>query len=74
MRGEGVVVMECAVAFEVVELAQEVPGLHAVVAGGEAGPTGLHLDGQLLKFILEVVEVCLFIAVLYHLRVCWPVG
>ena len=44
LRGEGVVVAECAVAFEVAELAREFPGLHAVAASGEVGPTGLHPD------------------------------
>ena len=44
MRGERVVVVECAVALEVAELAREVPGLHTVVAGCEAGPTSLHPD------------------------------
>ena len=44
MRGEGMVVTECAAALEVAELAREVPGLHAVAAGGEAGPAGLHPD------------------------------
>ena len=45
LGNEGVIVAECAVALEVVELSGEVPGFHVVAAGGEVGPTGLHPDG-----------------------------
>ena len=62
--------MEAAVALKVVKLARKVPGLHAVVTCCKAGPACLQPDGQLLEFVLEVMEVCLLAAVLYHFSIC----
>ena len=69
-----VVIVDATAALKVAELAGEVLGLHAVVAHSEARPSGLQLDGQLFKLMLEVAEVHLFVAVSYHLRVHCPAG
>ena len=74
LGGEGMVVTKGTASLEVAKLAWEVPGFHAVAAGGQAGPTGLHPDGQLFELILEVAEGHFLLAVSYHLRVRWPVG
>ena len=45
LGGKGMVVAKGAASLKVAELAWEVPGFHAVAAGGKAGPTCFHPDG-----------------------------
>ena len=73
MWGTGVVAVG-AVALEVAELAGEVPGLHAMVAPGEAGSGGLQLGGDEVEVMLEVTNLGLFLAVSYDLSIRCPVG